>query len=147
MKLFTRHADVTPFFLLSEIAGRQWGGYVIEGGFGILHRPFERYWSTIAKDIDNHDQLTTFLHSANFRELIELAYIDPHQPIETQVYLWCESAVAILNALPMTQADLSLAYREKSLLAGHPLDHFLASQQANKRAAFQQFLDGAPVAT
>jgi hypothetical protein len=27
------------------------------------------------------------------------AYIDPHQPIETQVHPWCESAVAVLNAV------------------------------------------------
>jgi hypothetical protein len=144
MKLFARHGDVTPFFLLSNIAGRRWGGYVIEGGIGILHRPFERHWSAIAKDVGNDDELTAFLHSANFLELIELAYLDPQQQIETQVYLWCEAVVAVLKELPMTHAELSLAYKEKRLVAGRSLDHFLVSGRADKKAAFQQFLDGAP---
>jgi hypothetical protein len=147
MKLFARPGDVTPFLLLSNIAGRRWGGYVIEGGIGILHRPFERHWSAIAKDADNGGELTAFLHSANIREINELAYIDPHQPIETQVYLWCEPTIAVLNALPTTELELSLAYRDKRLLAGHPLDHFLLSTQAEKKAAFQQFLEGGPVGT
>jgi hypothetical protein len=144
MKLFAHDTDVTPFFLLSNIAGRRWGGYVIEGGIGILHRPFERHWSSISEDVDGNNGLTAFLHSANFRELVELAYIDPCQPIETQVYPWCEAAVAVLNTLPTTHAELSLAYTERRLLAGRPLDHFLHLQQAGKKSALQQFLYSAP---
>jgi hypothetical protein len=40
MKLFAREGDVTPFFLLTSIAGRNWGGYVIEGGVGSSIGPF-----------------------------------------------------------------------------------------------------------
>jgi len=140
MKLFIRAGDVTPFFLLSKIAGRPWGGYVIEGGIGILHRPFEQRWSSTAT-VNSNDFPTTFLHTANFLEINDLAYIDPHQPLETHVYVWCESLVRILNSLPTTHVELSLAHREKRSLAGHPLDDFLSFQEADKNAAFIKFLD------
>ena len=87
------------------------------------------------------------LHSANFRELIELAYLDPQQSIETQVYLWCEAVVAILNSLPSTHAELSLAHKDKRLLAGITLDRFLLrhrvlAERAGKETAFLQLLEG-----
>jgi hypothetical protein len=146
MKLFAREDDVTPFLLLSNIAGRRWGGYAIEGNLGILHRPFERHWSaTRDAGTDTVNELTASLHSANIRELNDFGYIDPRQGFETQVYVWCESVVAILNTLPMTHAELSLAHREKRLLAGRPLDHFLLTGKNEKSAAFRQFMEGAPL--
>ncbi|MGL6222221.1 MAG: hypothetical protein ACRC6L_01430, partial [Steroidobacteraceae bacterium] len=40
-RYFTQGESVTPYLLISDIAGRRWGKYVIEGSFGVLHRPFE----------------------------------------------------------------------------------------------------------
>jgi hypothetical protein len=146
MRLFARDGDVTPFLLLSAIAGRNRGGYVIEGGIGILHRPFERQWTAATPDADD-DGLTAYLHSANFRELIELADLDPQLSIETQVNLWCEAVVAILNSMPTTHAELSLAHKEKHLLAGSTLDRFLLRHRAlpdraGRETAFLQLLEG-----
>jgi hypothetical protein len=145
MKLFTRRGDVTPFLLLSSIAGRRWGGYVIEGSVGILHRQFEDHWSAIAEVGSDGIELTASLHLANIREMSELCYIDPREPLETQVYPWCESAVAILATFPTTHAELSAVYKQKRLLAGHPLDHFLVPlpQKAEKNIAFRKFLERA----
>jgi hypothetical protein len=142
MRLFSREGDVTPVLLLSNIAGRGWGEYVIEGGIGILHRTFERRWSAGAGRAASAGGPTVIRHTANFRELSGLAYIDPHEPVETQVYPWCEVAVAILRAMPMTHEELSAAYREKRLVAGAPLRHYLLLQQDDKRAAFDQYLEG-----
>lgn len=146
MKLFAREGDVTPFFLLAGIAGRNWGSYVIEGGIGFIHRPFERQWAAIAQDAQ-HDGLTAFLHAANLRELRGLSYLDPDEPIETQVHVWCEAVVALLNSLPGTHAELSLAHQEKRLLAGAPLEHFLLMHRvhpdrAAREMGFLKFLEG-----
>jgi hypothetical protein len=146
MKLFAREGDVTPFFLLTEIEGRYWGDYVITGGLGIIHRPFERHWASIAPDSQD-DGLTAILHSANLGELRDLSDLDPHEPVETLVYAWCEAVVALLDSLPRTHTELCLAHNENRLLAGKPLEHFLATyralpQRAGKATEFLKFLEG-----
>ena len=74
-RLFAHVEPVTPYFLLADLAGRQWGGYVIEGMFGVLHRPFEQLWLPSAAGRGEEEPMTVALHTANFKQLNTTSHI------------------------------------------------------------------------
>jgi hypothetical protein len=143
-RFFTQAELVTPYLLVSDIAGRRWGHYVIEGSFGVLHRPFEQSWSSKAES-DETAMLTVGLHAANFGQHEDTRYIDPGKELQPQVASFCESAIKILSALPFSEAGLVSAVRENKL-AGHSFESYLSHAAARpelkaKHLALRHYLE------
>lgn len=110
-RLFTLAESVTPYLLISNIAGRRFGQYAIEGSFGVIHRPFEQSWSSAAQEDADTDQFTLALHTANFHQLDESRYVDARQELRPQVARFCEAALAVFRSFPVSEAGLVTAYR------------------------------------
>jgi len=136
---YARDSAVTPYFLCSNLARRRFGCYCVEGAIGVIHSGFERVWAQRYPGDPSEHRFGVLLHTANFRELHDCAYIAYEGPFDTAAERLCASIVSILQRLPSDEDELWQAV-ENDDLGGHRVNDYSGGPHNGKFNAFKTFV-------
>ena len=137
---YCREAPVTPYFVHSGSQKRPFGAFAIYGALGLIHKEFEAHWARSASR-DRHQQegFGLLLNIANVELLRRSSYIPMEGPYEDHVGAFCSAAVAVLEKLPQSEAELIQAFATNNL-GGFPLDSYAGHVWHTKFQAFKRFM-------
>jgi hypothetical protein len=132
---------VTPYFWLGDVVRRLWGDFAVDASIGVIHQEFEKAW---AQRYPGHPSEHSFAATSlivNFSELLSTRYIPSQGDFKGAVERFCDTLVGLLEALPMTEAQLSDSWK-KDALGSHPARKFMNAIQIGKFNGLKDFVKG-----